>query len=85
VGGRNQTLLNMAELDLVICGGTVVTADGERLADLGVADGQIVAVEVGLRDQARETIDATGLHIFPGLIDSARSLQRAGPNGLGRH
>jgi allantoinase len=60
----------MAELDLVICGGTVVTADGERLADLGVADGQIVAVEVGLRDQARETIDATGLHIFPGLIDS---------------
>lgn len=60
----------MAELDLLLRGGTVVMPDGERPADIGVAGGQIVAVAAGLRDKARETIDATGLHIFPGLIDS---------------
>jgi len=60
----------MAGLDLLLRGGTVVTADGERPTDLGVSQGQIVAMAAGLQATARETIDATGLHIFPGLIDS---------------
>jgi allantoinase len=60
----------MAELDLLICGGTVVTPDGERVADIGVADGRVVAIETELHGGAQQTVDATGLHIFPGLIDS---------------
>lgn len=60
----------MKELDLILRGGTVVTHDGERMADIGVADGTIVAIESGIKASAREIVDATGLHVFPGLIDS---------------
>jgi allantoinase len=55
------------ELDLIIRNGTVVTPEGERLTDIGIADGKIVSLAGGA---AREEIDATGLHIFPGVIDS---------------
>ncbi len=58
----------MNSLDLIIRNGTLITPDGEKLADLGVADGKIVSLGVG--GSAREEIDATGLHIFPGVIDS---------------
>jgi allantoinase len=57
----------MKQLDLLIRGGTVVTHEGETVADIGVADGRVVSFAAG---PAREEIDATGLHIFPGLIDS---------------
>ena len=60
----------MKSFDLILRGGTVVTPAGERLADLGVAEGSIVAVALQLSGRAREEIDARGLHIFPGLIDS---------------
>src|SRR6266852_6638786 len=60
----------MPDLERLIRGGTVLTASEVRSADIGVAGGKIVALEAGLSDSARETIDATGLHIFPGLIDS---------------
>ena len=58
--------------DLVISGGTVVTVDGSRLADLAITGGRISAVEPdlgGLRASARETIDATGLLVLPGVVD----------------
>ena len=35
-----------------------------------MADGRIVAVEPELVGTARATIDATGLHVFPGVIDA---------------
>src|ERR1044071_2477479 len=60
----------MSKLDLIIRGGTAVSHEGERAADIGVADGKIVALQPGLAGDARETVDTTGLHIFPGLIDS---------------
>lgn len=60
----------MSQLDLIICDGTVVTHDGERRADIGVEDGRIVALEASLAGSAKETVNASGLHIFPGLIDS---------------
>lgn len=56
------------ELDLIIRGGTLVTPEGERSADIGIADGKIVSM--GDHGTARAEIDCTGLHIFPGLIDS---------------
>ena len=58
----------MSKLDLIIRGGTVVTPDGGRQTDIGVADGKIVSM--GAHGTARAEIDCTGLHIFPGLIDS---------------
>lgn len=57
----------MNELDLIIRNGTVVTSEGERLTDVAVAGGKIVAFTGGA---AREEIDATGLHVFPGVMDS---------------
>jgi len=54
-------------LDLVVRGGTVVTADGESLADVGVHDGVVVQLG-GPMTGARE-IDARGLLVLPGGID----------------
>ncbi|MDR7417740.1 MAG: allantoinase AllB [Armatimonadota bacterium] len=65
--------------DLVIRGGTLVTPDGERREALAIVDGRIAAVD---RDDAmpasRETIDATGLHVLPGLIDTHVHLRDPG-------
>ena len=55
--------------DLLIRDGEVVTPDGVRRADIAVENGTIVEVSPGLRGAARETIDASGLHVFPGVID----------------
>jgi allantoinase len=55
--------------DLVIRGGTVVTSTSIGANDISVTDGRITAVGTNLGDAAQE-IDASGLHVFPGGIDS---------------
>src|SRR6266508_3552934 len=60
----------MHQYDLVIRNGAVVTAAGVGAADVAVADGAIIAVEPELTGSAREEIDATGLYVFPGVIDA---------------
>src|SRR6202020_2605172 len=57
------------ESDLVIRGGTVVTADDVGKSDVGVKDGRIVALAEALPRAASE-IDASGLLVLPGGIDS---------------
>ena len=59
----------MPEFDLAIRGGTVVTASDTVRADIGVRGGRIVAVAEGIADAAR-VIDASGLLVLPGGIDS---------------
>lgn len=59
----------MHEFDVVIRGGTVVTAADTVRADIGIRAGCIVAVGSALKDSARE-IDASGLLVMPGGIDS---------------
>jgi allantoinase len=58
----------MNDLNLILRGGTVVTADGVSRADVGIADGVIQAVAPDLA--GKEEIDARGLHVFPGVIDA---------------
>src|SRR5689334_20882461 len=60
----------MSTFDLIIRNGTVVTSHDPQRADIGIANGKIAEVQPNLIGQARDAIDATGLHIFPGLIDS---------------
>ncbi|HKV85255.1 MAG TPA: allantoinase, partial [Ktedonobacterales bacterium] len=60
----------MTAYDLIIRNGALVTEDGERQADIGVAAGEIAAIEPELAGGATEEIDATGLHILPGVIDA---------------
>jgi dihydropyrimidinase len=59
----------MDEFDLVIRGGTVVTAADTFRADVGVRGGRIVAVGLDLPKGVRD-IDAEGLLVMPGGIDS---------------
>lgn len=41
-----------------------------RRLDIGVAEGRIAALEEDLTARSGETIQAEGLHVFPGVIDS---------------
>ena len=59
----------MTQFDLVIRGGTAVLPWGMAATDIGVRDGRIAALGVPATAAAAETIDATGLHVLPGLID----------------
>src|SRR5256885_16837839 len=54
---------------MIIRGGTVVTARGVEKVDIAIAGDQITAVGLNLGDDGEE-IDASGLHVFPGGIDS---------------
>jgi dihydroorotase len=57
-------------VDLVIRGGQVVTPDAMFAASVAIKNGVIVAVGADeLMPQARETLDARGLHVLPGAID----------------
>lgn len=60
----------MSAYDLILRGGTLVTAEGSREADLAIADGKIAAIEPDLEGTSGEEIDARGLHVFPGAIDA---------------
>ena len=57
--------------ELLVRGGTVVTAAGSRRADVLVRDGSIAAIEPDLSGlaAATESIDATGLLVLPGAVD----------------
>jgi allantoinase len=58
-------------LDLSIVGGTVVRAGGRALLDVGVRAGRIVAVAApGTLPSARRTVDARGLFVLPGIVDT---------------
>ncbi len=56
--------------DTIIKGGTVVSHAGRARADVGIRDGKFAAVGNLSADQAGEVIDASGLHVLPGIIDS---------------
>lgn len=62
----------MAIYDLIIKNGTIVTADSIVQGDIAIKDGKIKEVSVGksLEATAEKEINAEGLHILPGLIDT---------------
>ncbi len=61
----------MAETyDVLIKGGTLVNHDGIGPRDIGIVGGRIRAIGWLGHASAGETIDATGLHVLPGVIDT---------------
>jgi dihydroorotase len=57
-------------VDLVINGGTVVSPDSEYRASIAIKDGLIHAIGAPeAMPAAKQTLDASGLHILPGAID----------------
>ena len=70
----------MPEFDVAIRGGTVVTASDTSRADIGIRAGRIAAVAEKVEGASRE-IDASGLLVLPGGIDShVHFAQPAGPD-----
>lgn len=58
-------------LDLLIRNGCVVNSGGSEYADIGVKDGRIAAFgKAESFARAEDVIDAEGMYVLPGLIDS---------------
>ena len=55
--------------DLVLAGGTVVSAEGSYRADIAVTGETISAIGVGLERDGAEVIDVSGARLMPGFID----------------
>lgn len=56
--------------DLLVKGGTLVNHDGIGHRDIGIVNGKIAQIGDLSRAAAGEIVDAAGLHILPGVIDS---------------
>ncbi|MFP5077057.1 dihydropyrimidinase [Rhizobium sp. YIM 134829] len=67
--------------DTVIRNATVVTASDSFKSDIGIKDGRIAALALGLTE-AGEVIDATGLLALPGGIDSHVHLDQPSGDGI---
>jgi dihydroorotase len=69
----------MAEVTLVIRGGSVVTPDGLRRLDLALGEGAVVALGEAIPGPSRATVlDAAGCLIGPGLVDLHTHLRQPG-------
>jgi dihydropyrimidinase len=70
----------MADYDLVVRGGTVVTGLDSFRADIGIVGGRIVALAETLEGGA-ETLDASGLLVMPGGVDTHCHIEQLEPDG----
>jgi dihydropyrimidinase len=66
-------------LDLVIRGGTVVTAKDTFRADVGIQGEKIVEVKPGIA--GTRTIDASGKLVMPGGVDSHCHVEQLSSTG----
>ena len=65
-----STTAGAAEYDLLVRHGTLVIPGVGRIkADVGISDGRILAIGENLAGSAKETLDASGKMVLPGLID----------------
>jgi dihydropyrimidinase len=69
----------MAEYDLVVRGGTVVTATDSMRADIGIRDGRIVALAESLT--GAPSLDAGGLLVLPGGVDTHCHIEQLQEDG----
>lgn len=60
----------MTTYDLIIKNGKIVTAESIVQGDIAVKDGKIKEIGNSLQGSADRVIDAEGLHVLPGLIDT---------------
>jgi len=67
--GTIRTMTNTAP-SLAIRGATVVLPDGPRRLDIGIEHGRITELDRPLRGNYATELDATGLTVLPGVIDT---------------
>lgn len=69
----------MADTTLVLRGGRVIDATGERRADVLVQDGRVAAVEPSIEPPTgARLLDAAGCVVAPGLVDLHAHLRQPG-------
>ena len=70
--------------DLVVTGGTVVTAERSFAADVATSNGRISAVGEALAAAYPEaaTVDATGLLVLPGCVEATSRRTRGRRSGV---
>ena len=56
--------------DLIIKGGTCITPSGALDVDIGIQGDTITQIGELDSDQAEQIIDAKGLHVLPGVMDT---------------
>ena len=71
-----------AHYDLIIRGGLCVLPWGVDQTDVGVRAGHIASLHVTAAGTADEIVDAKGLHVLPGLIDSHVHLRDPGDTSV---
>jgi dihydropyrimidinase len=71
----------MAEYDLAVRGGTIITAASRMDCDVGIKNGEIVALAKKLGTATRD-IDATGKLVLPGGIESHCHIEQKSAFGL---
>jgi dihydroorotase len=64
--------------DLLIRNGRIATSEGEDLGDVAIQNGRIAAVGALGEAKAETTIDASGLVVMPGVIDTQVHLREPG-------
>lgn len=69
----------MSDHELVIAGGTVVTAADVFRADIGVSNGRIAAIGLDLKGAKR--VEADGLLVMPGGVDTHCHIEQLHENG----
>src|SRR5688572_5554741 len=65
-------------LDLLVRGGTCVLHRGLARVDLGVVGGRIAEIGELSRADAAAVLDADGLHVLPGVLDTQVHLREPG-------
>ena len=59
----------MADVELILTGGTVVSADGRRRVDVAISDGKVHSLG-STTLTARRTLDVDGMILLPGGVDT---------------
>jgi dihydropyrimidinase len=78
-GNDRKGLHPMSDYELVIAGGTVVTASDVFRGDVGISGGRIAAVGLGLKGTQR--IEADGLLVMPGGVDTHCHIEQLQESG----
>lgn len=66
----------------IIRGGTVVTENGAAIADVAIADGKIAAIASSLDATSEKELDARGLLVLPGGVDTHCHIEQVSGAGL---
>ena len=71
-----------SQFDTLIKGATVVHDDTVEIADIGIRDGLIAAIEANLKTDAKNIVDAEGLIALPGGVDTHCHIEQVSGAGL---